>query len=101
MRLIDAEALKTRINFSVTITGKDNAVEVKRLMELYNKAIDNAPTIDAVEVVRCKDCKHRRENECPMYHEEWSVTEDGDDWLNTNDYTKDNGFCDWGERREP
>lgn len=55
MRLIDAEALKTGINFSVTITGKDNAVEVKRLMELYNKAIDNAPTIDIAEV--CGECK--------------------------------------------
>lgn len=48
MRLIDADALKTEINFTVTITGKDNAAEVKRLMELYNKAISNAPTINTV-----------------------------------------------------
>lgn len=86
MRLIDAEALKTRINFSVTITGKDNALEVKRLMELYNKAIDNAPTIDAVEVVRCKDCKHRDLFSCPLAE---------------NDFQKDEDYCSWGERREP
>jgi hypothetical protein len=24
----------------------------------FRKAIENAPSVDAVEVVRCKDCKH-------------------------------------------
>lgn len=90
MRLIDADALKKQC------IETDKWGKVILILD-----IANAPTIDAIEVVRCKDCKYRRENECPMYHEEWSVTEDGDDWLNTNDYTDYNGFCDWGERREP
>ena len=50
------------------------------------------PTIDAVEVVRCKDCIRRYDtDECPMcfliegkYYE----------------YTNGNGFCDRGERKE-
>ena len=28
------------------------------------RVIDEAPTIDAVPVVRCKDCKHRYFNDC-------------------------------------
>ena len=41
----------------------------------WNDALDaamlQAPTVDAVEVVRCKDCKHRGEDGCcPMCFEE-------------------------------
>ena len=54
--------------------------------------IDEMPTIDAVTVVRCKDCIRRYDtDECPMcfliegkYYE----------------YTNENGFCDRGERKE-
>ena len=54
--------------------------------------IEEMPTIDAVPVVRCKDCIRRYDtDECPMcfliegkYYE----------------YTNENGFCDRGERRE-
>ena len=55
-------------------------------------SIDSQPTVDAVEVVRCKDCIRRYDtDECPMcfliegkYYE----------------YTNGNGFCDRGERKE-
>ena len=55
-------------------------------------SIDSKPTVDAVEVVRCKDCIRRYDtDECPMcfliegkYYE----------------YTNENGFCDRGERKE-
>ena len=54
--------------------------------------LNNAPTIDAVPVVRCKYCTRRYDtDECPMcfliegkYYE----------------YTNENGFCDRGERKE-
>lgn len=89
MRLIDADALKKETNFSVTISGKDNAVEVKRLMELYNQAITNAPTIDAKPVVRCKDCDRGFGSPvCPIQGKGWAIN-------------KDTFFCAWGERREP
>ena len=45
------------------------------------------------EVVRCKDCKHRREI-CPMYYIEM-VGEDE----RIHDYSTDNGYCSWGERK--
>jgi hypothetical protein len=40
---------------------------------------------DSVEVVRCKDCRHRDLFSCP---------------LADNDFQKDEDFCSWGERRE-
>lgn len=54
--------------------------------------LNNAPTIDAVPVVRCKDCIRQYDtDECPMcfliegkYYE----------------YTNEKGFCDRGERKE-
>ena len=52
MRLIDADALKRRA-ITVRFFGKD-------IMMVPTAEIDNAPTIDAVEVVRCKDCKASR-----------------------------------------
>lgn len=60
------------------------------------------PTVDVVEVVRCKDCKHRCSDKCPMYHEE---LQDYDDYgyksvdVVATDNTIDDGFCDKGERR--
>ena len=41
-------------------------------------------TKDAVEVVRCKDCRHRDLFSCP---------------LTDNDFQKDEDYCSWGERK--
>ena len=50
------------------------------------------PTIDAVPVVRCKDCIRQYDtDECPM-----CFLIEG----NYCDYTNGNGFCDRGERKE-
>ena len=47
------------------------------------KQISDAPTVDAVEVVRCKDCKHR-------YSDSWCEYVDDDD----------NFYCARGEWKE-
>ena len=54
--------------------------------------IEEMPTIDAVPVVRCKDCIRRYDtDECPMcFLIEGEYCE----------YTNENGFCDRGERKE-
>ena len=54
--------------------------------------LNNAPTIDAVPVVRCKYCIRRYDtDECPMcFLIEGKYCE----------YTNENGYCDRGERRE-
>ena len=48
MRLIDADELKKAFDF-------DDDVELECAVVHYG--IDNAPTVGAVPVVRCKDCK--------------------------------------------
>ena len=50
---------------------------------VYWDDIEAAPTVDAVEVVRCKDCKHR-------HSDSWCEYVDDDD----------NFYCARGERKE-
>lgn len=52
MRLIDVDALPRHEQLEPMGNGKYENIEV-----VYGDDIDNAPTIDAVPVVRCKDCK--------------------------------------------
>ena len=55
MRLIDANAL---------ISYMDECSKESRFRVYYGYAksfIDDAPTIDAEVIVRCKDCKYRTE----------------------------------------
>lgn len=58
------------------------------------------PTIDAVPVVRCRECRHRQNTkECLMCFTEVVDVEDGK-LYQFRDLTKDDGFCDRGERRD-
>ena len=50
MRLIDADALMDRVCANL----RDGDV-LDRIPPCF---VDNAPTVDAVVVTRCKDCKH-------------------------------------------
>ena len=79
MRLIDGDLLmKTVFNDVVLVDG-----EVKGVGLILAETVDKAPTIDAVEVVRCRDCKHR-------YSDSWCEYVDDDD----------NFYCARGERKE-
>ena len=69
-RLIDADELIKEANTDVAYGYVDA------------KKIADAPTVDAVEVVRCKDCKHR-------YSDSWCEYVDDDD----------NFYCARGERK--
>ena len=82
IRLIDANALKAKMR------NTSRYFYIK-----YD--IDEAPTVDAVPVVRCKDCKH--------YHTElgWcdvnsTFIKEHSEWRMFND----DDFCSYGERRE-
>ena len=85
-RLIDANALLSYI---------DECSQESRFRVYYGYAksfIDDAPTVDAVEVVRCKDCKYWQDNNDGYPHEEcrWGNGETPDA----------NDFCSYGERKE-
>ena len=65
--------------------------------------VDMMPTLDAVPVVRCSECKRRHEFGCPMYYEE-ELEWDDDGYpeydVLCHDHTFDDGFCDRGERKD-
>ena len=54
------------------------------------------PAVDVAEVIRCKDCKHRIDDEdfmCKHYCLKRPS--------NGGRFCEDNDFCSYGERREP
>lgn len=71
MRLIDADALSK-------LVGEPIEVFLRRL------DLKLPPIVDAVEVVRCKDCKHYEDNRCSLLE---------------YFFHKEDDFCSWGERR--
>jgi hypothetical protein len=91
MRLIDADALKkdaqdTR-EFQIDLGG---VWDVKCL-------IDDAPTIDAIPVVRCKDCKNRgTPYSCPMRKLVMPFQGAG----SYDDCTEDDGYCHMGVKKD-
>jgi len=64
MRLIDADALKERIRRFLSIKSLDDLLPEEKAIVQH---IDRMPTVDAVPVVRCKDCLHNRACEI-QYH---------------------------------
>ena len=80
-RLIDANALKA--NFSILGEFAKDLWHAATILSV----IDNAPTVEAVEVVRCKDCKHYVLQACACRND------------NFNGIIHMNGFCSYGERK--
>lgn len=84
MRLIDADELKDRLK-EYCIDGDTNAEYWYSIMGI-DDCINNAPTIDAVEIVRCKDCYY--------------FTSGKYCGLNTGEATNEDDYCSYGARRE-
>ena len=61
-----------------------------RRVERADKVDRKSPTVDAVEVVRCNDCKHYKPDEY----------ECGCDFAGGLPYVKADDFCSYGERRD-
>ena len=84
MRLIDADKLhysRIRIAHSDGTIGGYNAV-------VMSAEIKDAPTVDAVPVVRCKDCKWFGDFGCAI-----RIVDD-------SDKPTENDFCSFAERSE-
>lgn len=80
MRLIDADALLNRMQ-------KDPLFD---LVERYGVSgvIDAEPTVDAVPVIRCKDCKH------------WSKPHGWNGFCEHGIPAEADDFCSWAERKD-
>ena len=89
MRLIDADRLSEVIYDNVSALYED-AVCAK---EDCLAEIEAAQTVDAVPVVRCRECKHRGTDDC-IFH---IKGEPADEELLLK---LDNDFCSYGERKE-
>lgn len=85
-RLIDADRLKNAIRAEPW--KPDNYIQ-RAVEYVCEDIVDEAPTVDAVEVVRCKDCKHM----IAQSHTRYCTV-----WHGTNGMG-DEGFCNYGERR--
>ena len=79
MRLIDADKLKDEF------IGKQELWHYTGIRAW----IDSAPTVDAVKVVRCSDCKYYNQIGKTMLCEWWHFS-----------ITKADDFCSYGERKE-
>lgn len=53
--------------------------------------------VDAVPVVRCKDCRLRDTFNCGM---QFYGYDDDMNLRKSDDWTMDDGFCYWGERKD-
>ena len=84
MRLIDADATKRRVADTFFDT----------LIPCVNRALDDSPTVDAVPVVRCKDCVNGTV----------FVNKQGAEYVDCvlDDYSvrKPTDYCSYGKRKE-
>lgn len=97
MRMIDAEQLSKHKYVGVEYNGIEMGIPASAINVLaykwgWNDALDSverfAPIVDAVEVVRCKDCKWRGKVGCAVYI------------VDESDRPKDDDFCSFGERND-
>ena len=96
-RLIDANALTDKFLMHYTKQEKKGnlsfvACEIK---QGFADMVNEAPTVDAVPVVRCKDCKYFVQGEpydpceCMKWKVKFGVA-----------YTEPNGYCHKAERKD-
>ena len=80
MRLIDADELAKKFTNA-------NASGINLVLDRYSvKCIEDAPTIEQPEIIRCRDCKLRDTEYCNMAHGFMGM--------------KDDDYCSYAERRE-
>lgn len=92
MRLIDADSLKDAIEIERRyLIAREMVGAEHGLVHHVIPLVDDAPTIDAVPVVWCKNCKHRYITGSTTHY---YVCDFMDAEYN------DNGYCHHGERKD-
>ena len=92
MRLIDADAIIDFIDMDSTWDPLETCFSERDVVDM----LESAPTVDAVEIVRCRDCKHYRPQKKSAH------------WENRANYcnrivtikTRPYDFCSYGERKD-
>ena len=95
MGLIDADIFASELDFAdadVCEEFPDSYCEFGFSREKIRELLRDIPTVDAVPVVRCRECKYRFKNNghdksgCPI--------------IDANIWMDDDDFCSHGERKE-
>ena len=89
MRLIDADVALAAVK-PYEPNDEMWSVTGGTAIRLICRAIDNTPTVDAVPVVRCKDCEYMCRDNVGVFCKIWNG-------YNGCGY---DGFCNYGERKE-
>lgn len=92
-RYIDADALMEVIReHDYPLANRTNSIDRGMFTVGIQQAVDEQPTADVVEVVRCKDCQwYGIERACPLAASGLSA-----DCIKL---PKEDDFCSYGERR--
>lgn len=96
MRLIDADALMGEVESVLLMYSQFNHWLTKDIYTRMKIAVRAMPTIDAVPVVRCKECKHWNQDEvfktssCRISYDEKGFEKQTD-----ADF-----FCGYGKRKD-
>lgn len=90
MRLIDADKLERQEYW-----GNERCFEY-----VDAEDIDNAPTVDAVPVVRCKGCKHYRNHQNGLCYLHTEPKENARGYSGEAVCVEPDDFCSYGERKE-
>lgn len=84
MRLIDADKfILALMDASLSSVDEDTILDL----------VDSVPTVDAVVVTRCKDCKHYDLGVCLKIYSDGNAQKDS--WQSRNP----DDFCSYGERK--
>ena len=107
IRLIDRDELLATLeqDIDVSVTGEENMEAVKRCLQEILDDVKESPVMDAVEVIRCKDCKYW------LPHSQFGFDEDNEEYYDycellvpDDDYyaitRKADDFCSRAERKE-
>lgn len=104
--VVECYLYQTGLNILDGAKRKDGTLTIEEKQQIFacasmiRELADNVhrlPTAYAVEVVRCKDCKHRNPPySCPMRKLVMPVEGPGA----YEDCTEDDGYCHKGERKE-
>ena len=88
--LIDRNKLKSEFEWLKSVVNESSKYEIQE----HIQRIEDAPAVDAVEVVRCKDCKNALDNPSITDKTKLACTK-GVNWRTVNT----DHFCSYGERR--
>lgn len=91
MRLIDGDEFEKRMNKYAKDCRDEGDTNTAQVFDDVACELQDAPIIDAVEIVRCKDC---------IYAVKIAKTSNDISCGSMRDFVKENDFCSKGERKD-